>query len=241
MTPPQSDIHFAGSDANQSGQRLLGSSDPRLIRHFAPCETAGGGNTLLPAGKDEKLPRELEGRALIGREATVPPLLDEIQINRDKPENIKRDRPQGWRKNCGRFSVRGMSLQHAGKSRYCRVGCKCWDCSGCGPRRAAMYCKRIAQTAERLKLNKLLTLTLDPSKIPCSRCGYVPECHDESACHEYKADSTRYINGVFADFRVYVRRRFGRSISYIRVLEYQKNGNAHLHILLNQFVAHEWV
>lgn len=85
-----------------------------------------------------------------------------------------------------------------------------------------MYCIRIAQTAERMKLNKLLTLTLDPAKLQ-------------------GAESTRYINEVFADFRVYLRRKLGRAPSYIRVLEYQKNGNAHLHILVRDWLDHRWV
>jgi len=85
-----------------------------------------------------------------------------------------------------------------------------------------MYCIRIAKTAERLKLNKLLTLTLDPAKL-------------------HGADSTKYINEVFADFRVYLRRKLRRTPSYIRVLEYQKNGNAHLHILVNCWLDHDWV
>lgn len=223
---------FRGCAHNQSGQRFLDSSVPRLIRH-ASTETAGGGDHPSPAGKDEKLSREFEGGALIGRVATVPPSLDEVQINRDTPK--------GWKKSCGRFSVRGVALQGPGKSRFCRVGCKCWDCSGCGPRRASMYCIRIAQTAERLKLNKLLTLTLDPAKIPCAHCGCVLKAHEESACAEYKSDSTRYINEIFADFRVYLRRKLRRSPSYIRVLEYQTNGNAHLHILVNQYIPQAWV
>lgn len=70
---------FAQCGERQSGQRLLGSSDPRLIRHVASCETAGGGTHLPPAGKDKKLPREFEGGALIGREAPVPFSLDYSQ------------------------------------------------------------------------------------------------------------------------------------------------------------------
>lgn len=85
-----------------------------------------------------------------------------------------------------------------------------------------MYRIRIAQTAERLKLNKLLTLTLDPAKLE-------------------GAESTMYINGVFADFRVYLRRRLGYAPAYIRILEYQKNGNAHLHVLLNCYLPQGWV
>lgn len=212
--PHPCDFVFARCDEQQSGQRFLDSSDPRLKRHVASCEMAGGGVSSLPAGKDQKLSQEFEDRVLIGREAPVPPLLDEVQTNRD--------RNKGWRKNCGRFSVRGESSVTAGKMRYCRVGCKCWDCSGCGPRRASMYCIRIAQTAERLKLNKMLTLTLDPAKLQGQ-------------------DSTRYINEVFADFRVYLRRKLGRAPSYIRVLEYQKNGNAHLHILVACYLPQKWV
>ena len=85
-----------------------------------------------------------------------------------------------------------------------------------------MYCIRIAKASERLKLNKLLTLTLDPAKL-------------------HGADSTTYINAVFADFRVYLRRKLGHTPSYIRVLEYQKNGNAHLHILVNCWLDQRWV
>lgn len=66
-------IEFARRDEHQSGQRFLDSADPRLIRHVASCETAGGVLESLPAGKDKKLSREFEGRALIGREAPVPP------------------------------------------------------------------------------------------------------------------------------------------------------------------------
>ena len=213
-------IKFAECNENQSGQRFLDSSAPRLIRQVAFCETAGGDDAPLgldtypPAGKDQKLSREFEGGALISAEGAAPSLLDKVQTNRD--------RPKGWKRNCGRFSVRGESSKEAGKFRFCRVGCKCWDCSGCGPRRASMYCIRIAKTAERLKLNKLLTLTLDPAKLQ-------------------DADSTKYINEVFADFRVYLRRKLGRTPSYIRVLEYQKNGNAHLHILINCWLDQHWV
>lgn len=50
-------IDFAGHGDNQSGQRFLDSSAPRLIRHAAPCKTAGGGSSPLSAGKDQKLSR----------------------------------------------------------------------------------------------------------------------------------------------------------------------------------------
>ena len=65
-------LGFAGCDEQQSGQRFLDSSAPRLIRHVASCETVGGGIIPLPAGKDEKLSQEFEDRVLIAREARVP-------------------------------------------------------------------------------------------------------------------------------------------------------------------------
>ena len=79
---------FAGRGENQSGQRFLDGSVPRLRRHVATCETAGGESNTLPAGKDEKPSREFEGGALIGREAPVPSLLDPITNNRHNGPRI---------------------------------------------------------------------------------------------------------------------------------------------------------
>jgi hypothetical protein len=67
---------IAGSDEDQSGQRFLNGSVPRLRRHATSCKTAGGDSYSLPAGKDQKPFRELEGRALISAKGAVPPLPD---------------------------------------------------------------------------------------------------------------------------------------------------------------------
>jgi hypothetical protein len=69
------DTKFAGSNENQSGQRFLDSSAPRLIRHVASCETAAGGEISQTAGKEQKLSREFEGGALISAEGAVPSAL----------------------------------------------------------------------------------------------------------------------------------------------------------------------
>ena len=215
------DNKFAASNDNQSGQRFLDSSAPRLIRQVASCETAGGYDAPLvwdtyplPAGKDQKLSREFEGGALISAESAVSSSLDEVQINRDRPAGLKRF--------CGAYTARGVSNSHPGKTQFYTIRCKCWGCSACGPRRAARYAIQIRKAAQRLGLKTLLTLTLDPSKL-----------HGE--------ESTKYINEVFADFRVYLRRKLGYAPVYIRVLEYQKNGNAHLHILLSCNLEQAWI
>jgi hypothetical protein len=207
-------VQFAERGEQQSGQRFLEGSVPRLERHVALCETADVGVRLPSAGKDQKPSWEFEGEALIGREAPVPLSLDEVQT--------KCDRPKGWKRSCGTFTVRGTSPTRPGHARYSRVGCKCWDCSGCGPRKAAKYRIQVQKWAKRRNLNVLLTLTLDPSKVGGE-------------------DSTKYINEVFADFRIYLRRYLGHAPVYIRILEYQKNGNAHFHILLNCRLPQSWV
>jgi hypothetical protein len=38
-----------------------------------------------------------------------------------------------------------------------------------------------------------------------------------------------------------IRRSTGYAITYICVLEYQKNGNAHLHVLLDRYIDREWI
>ena len=112
---------FAERGAIQSGQRFLDSSDPRLIRHVATRETAGRGITPLPAGKDEKLSREFEGGALIGREAPVPSLLDSITNNRHTTPDYY-TRPIGRGKHCGRYSIKGVDPK-TGRRVHRRVNC----------------------------------------------------------------------------------------------------------------------
>src|SRR6185437_12826028 len=98
---------FAGCGEQQSGQRFLDGTDPRLTRHAALCETAGGGTHLPPAGKDEKPSREFEGRALNGRAAPVPSLLDSLTNNRHTVPDCYA-RPVGRGKHCGRYSIAGV-------------------------------------------------------------------------------------------------------------------------------------
>jgi hypothetical protein len=76
--------------------------------------------------------------------------------------------------------------------------------------------------AEAKGLNRFLTLTLDPKLIGSE-------------------DPVVYINKTFAKWRTYVKRRFRVSITYIRVLEFQKNGNPHFHILVDRFIPQAWV
>lgn len=129
---------------------------------------------------------------------------------------------------CGRWTMRGDNAQ---ETRYHRVNCKCWDCCYCGPRKAGRYKYAIRAAAERHKLFRFLTLTLDPKTIPNCEPG----------------ESVKYINRSWAEFRVYLLRYFrrhykGKKLEFIRVLEFQKTTElAHFHLLVNAYIDWAWI
>jgi hypothetical protein len=123
-------------------------------------------------------------------------------------------------KHCGQFTVRGR-VPNSPEIRFHRVNCQSWNCSYCAPRRAKRIKHAIRATAEARQLRRFLTLTLDPTKI--------------------EGDPIRYLNAAFAKFRVYLQRHHGGSPQYIRVLEFQKNGNPHFHILIDRCIEIEWI
>ena len=213
---------FAGCGELQSGQRFLDSSDPRLIRHVASCETAGMGFNPLPAGKDEKLSREFEGRALIGRAAPVPYSLDSITNNRHNAQPDHYARPVGRGRHCGRWSIRGRDPK-TNRAIVRRVNCGSWSCSYCGPRKAKLARRRIREVAEELNLRIFLTLTLDAEKL------------------KNKRSAVPYMRMVFNKFREYLRRKYGESPKYVCVLEFTQKGVPHLHVLIDRYIPQKWI
>lgn len=120
------------------------------------------------------------------------------------------------RKACGHFTMRGSNAK---ETVFARLSCKCWNCPKCGPRKAGRYKHAIRGEAERLNLRRFLTLTLDPKKMPKD------------------ADPVEYLRDCFAELRTYWRRRYGRKIDYISVLEFHKSGLPHLHCLVDCYMA----
>ena len=157
-----------------------------------------------------------EASAVLRSEATQPSSLDKIQINRDSTLEAVRKRG----KYCGRYTVRGFD-ESSQQTAFHRVNCKCWSCSFCGPRRARRCRRAIREQAESHQLSRLLTLTLDPSKI--------------------EGESVRYLNDTFAKLRVYLKRQFRVTPQYIRILEFQQNGNPHFHILIDRYIPQSWI
>jgi hypothetical protein len=106
---------------------------------------------------------------------------------------------------------------------YSRLYCKRWTCSYCGPIRAMELCRDIAREAKSNNLSRFLTLTLDPKKLDASE------------------DNFKYIRKTWNKFRVYLKRKYGKSISFISVMHLHKSGTPHLHILLDRYIKQSWI
>ena len=125
---------------------------------------------------------------------------------------------QKW--TCGGFSLGGPGQD--GTHQAVRLSCKSWTCAYCAPRRARRLKKAIVEQAQLHGLERFLTLTLDPRK------GSQEESWDR-------------IKKAWAKFRVSLTRRYGKGFQYLWVVEAQKNGYAHLHILIDRYVPQAWV
>jgi hypothetical protein len=169
-------------------------------------------------GSGGEAPRA-RARAKLRSEAEQRTSLDSKKINRYTDSLAQLNR-QGRRRYCGVRTLKGSSADGR-VTRFIRLDCKTWGCAHCGPKKAKRYKAAIRQIAENEQLNRFLTLTLDPRKISGS--------------------PVRYLRRIFNKFRVYLLRKFGRSIKYIAVLEFQQNGNPHLHILVDRFIQQHWI
>ena len=105
-----------------------------------------------------------------------------------------------------------------------KINCNSWRCPNCSIVKAIKARYLIRETAVLNNLFYFLTLTLDPSKIPSE---FLSEGNNRT--HEY-------ILKIFNTFATDLRRKTKEPLNYIWVLEFQKNGRAHLHILLNQYI-----
>jgi hypothetical protein len=113
-------------------------------------------------------------------------------------------------------NLTGELLSAKSTPRYCKQ----WACSYCGPRMAVALKYKILELALKYKLDHFLTITLAPDRIPIT----------------YKNQTGKYISYLFNRFRLYVRRKINPKFLYIWIKQYQKNGNAHLHILINAYL-----
>lgn len=128
-------------------------------------------------------------------------------------------------KPCSRLAAKGP-IEVGGKKYvgYARLYCKGWSCPYCGPRKAAELRKQITKRAIEFDLSRFLTLTLDPKVEISPDIAHI-----------------KYIREVWRKFRVYLKRKFGERVSFISVLELQKNGMPHLHVLVDRYIRQAWI
>jgi hypothetical protein len=126
-------------------------------------------------------------------------------------------------RNCGKWTMRG---DVDGKFKYQRHRCKSWACRRCGRLKLRVVRARIADYAAQHKLQRLVTLTLDPKKLP-------PGLSQKK--------KVQYLRQCWRGMRVYLRRKLGRSAAFISVLEFQQNGNPHLHVLVDTYLPKDWL
>jgi hypothetical protein len=124
---------------------------------------------------------------------------------------------------CGNFSVVGPLKGKLGKFGHVCLFCGSYRCNRCRNPKLKKVRSAIARIASEKKLNKMATLTLDRKRIPKGE------------------KSDRYLRKCWRKMRVSLSRKFGESIDYIGVLEFQKNGVAHLHLLLGRFIKQDWL
>ena len=125
-------------------------------------------------------------------------------------------------RDCSRGTMYGPARDRPGETVYIRSDCKKLTCPRCGPKKAYRYRKAIGEKAEQKRLTRMMTLTLDPKKCPIE-------------------DSVSYLRQSFSKFRVSLLRRFGQSVSFIAVVELQKSGMAHLHVLIGVYLEQRWI
>jgi len=126
---------------------------------------------------------------------------------------------------------------------FTSVSCKSWTCPACNATKAISVKYKLREIILLNNLNYFLTLTLDPSKIPLE---YLSDIRNRT--HKYitklfnhfitvlKRKSFTYFDNKLGKWITFKHSEVNEKLKYVWVMEFQKNGNAHLHILLNQFL-----
>jgi len=103
--------------------------------------------------------------------------------------------------------------------------CKSYRCRRCRNPKLKKVRARIAEVASEHKLTRMATLTLDPKRLS----------------ERDRERTDRYIRECWRKMRVLLSRQFKGSLPFVGVLEFQKNGNAHLHVLLGRYIEQKWL
>ncbi len=161
-----------------------------------------------------------------------------------KPFKVKAYKPPYCKSHrIGLLEFKGDRLSSI---KFSPILCKSWTCPECSLKKAIKTKYLLKDVIILNKLDYSLTLTLDPKKLPpnikTDKCNY----------------THTYITKIYNHFLTVLRRKkfsyYDKSkrkwesfsyksskekLKYVWVIEFQGNGNAHMHILLNRFIPIE--
>jgi len=126
---------------------------------------------------------------------------------------------------CGTSTVVGPVKGKLGLFGHGTLFCMSYRCDRCRKPKLKKVRKRISEVAEEHKLTRMVTLTLDPKRIP----------------KRDRKRTDRYIRECWRKMRVLLARKFEGSLPFVGVLEFQKKGNAHLHLLVGRYIPQKWL
>ena len=119
-------------------------------------------------------------------------------------------------KSChGRYSFRLSESSVPPVIERMRLFCDRWSCYYCGPQKAELLRDGIINAFLSHKLQRHMTLTLDPSTTPEDSCPF------------------KIIKTAWGRFYHYLRRKHSGRLKYLWVLGIDESGRPHLHFLLN--------
>jgi len=126
---------------------------------------------------------------------------------------------------CGNYSVVGAVKGKPGVFGHMSLFCQSYRCDRCRKPKLRKVRARIAEIAQEHNLTRMATLTLDAKKLTAKEQKY----------------TDRYIRECWRKMRISLARQYSGSLAFVGGVEFQKNGNAHLHILLGRYIPREWL
>lgn len=174
-------------------------------------------------------------------------LIKEAKVRRRGEYAVVRSEPSPFCKSMKTAKIMLNEYGFVREVKFYRMSCNSWTCPNCCKRKANRVRREIIEVAELNDLYYHLVLTLDDKKIP-----------DEYK-NAFVNDTHKYITKIFNHFmtllkrtkKYYVKTKTGKTkhfdfsqleeiLKYIWIIEFQTNThNAHMHILLNQFLPIE--
>jgi hypothetical protein len=101
--------------------------------------------------------------------------------------------------------------------------CRRWKCPGCGRFNGRRLIKAFGEQARQHSLQRLLTLTLDPTRV------------------DPQILTSQYLMTVWAKWRIYLARRYGRRVVYLWIKERGSKGGLHLRVLIDRYLPQKCI